>query len=480
MRLTRHPALRQTLLYALGILIMKGVSLFMLPYVAHHLSPEAFGRLEVLTSLAALGSLVVGFGLVDALYRFSADAADAVGRQRLAAQTLGLGLVLALMALVFALLCAQALTQLLPAQLHTTQVRLILLTLALEGAIAIPLGWLRLEARAGQFFLINTGKALLQAALVVWLLHLGHGLDGVLWAGFVAALLQALVLLHLQWRQSGIHLAWRRTLPLLRYGAPLVASGVIAFALTGLDRWLLADAIGPVALAHYALAAKFALIAALLLQPFGLWWFPKRFNVLRGPDGQAQAARFAAMGSALALLIAVVVGLGAPLVVAGLFPTDYAPAAHYAPWLVLLMALKEAAAYLNLGCYSGDSTRDQLYINLLGSAVGLLGMWLLLPGHGVAGLLLALFLAQGLRLWCFIAVSQRRLPLPYPARALALYALCALGALLLGAQVEAAVARAGLLLVAMLSLGWVGVWLRLLPGPRLGLAAQTRWEASRP
>ena len=55
---------KHTMLYDVSIALMKGVSLIMLPFFAHYLSPTDFGKLEVLSSL-------VGMGLEDFLYRFA-------------------------------------------------------------------------------------------------------------------------------------------------------------------------------------------------------------------------------------------------------------------------------------------------------------------------------------------------------------------------------------------------------------------------
>ncbi|MFB1035758.1 MAG: oligosaccharide flippase family protein, partial [Sinobacterium sp.] len=63
--------LHQSLYFALGIVIMKSVSMIMLPIVTHYLPPAGFGELELLLSISNFFTLLMGFGLVDALYRFA-------------------------------------------------------------------------------------------------------------------------------------------------------------------------------------------------------------------------------------------------------------------------------------------------------------------------------------------------------------------------------------------------------------------------
>jgi O-antigen/teichoic acid export membrane protein len=62
--------LNQSSLYGLSIFLMKGISLVMLPIYTSYLMPSDYGRLEVLVIFSNIISIVLGFGLVEALYRF--------------------------------------------------------------------------------------------------------------------------------------------------------------------------------------------------------------------------------------------------------------------------------------------------------------------------------------------------------------------------------------------------------------------------
>ena len=407
-------ALQQTLLYGLSIALMKGISLLMLPFITHYLDPTTFGRLEVLASLGMIGSVLIGMGLEDTLYRYAGSAQSQRERRRHAAEIFGLTLLIGTITLIAGWLIAPSLAQLLPGNPATIEVRWVLVVLALEGAIAVPLGWLRMQERHWAFFSATVGRTVLQALLVVVLLSQGGGVEEILFAGVVAALLQALYLGTLQLRESGIHFYHNRYRQLLRYSLPIVGSGVVAFALNGMDRWVLAQQTNLHTVAEYGVAAKFALAAVLLLQPFGMWWSPRRFQVLKQSNGPQQVCHYATLGMTLALIITAVVGLIAPLLIQQILPAAYSSAAHYVVWLVLAMAFKECGELVNIGCFNGESTHSQLLINLLAASIGILLMFPLSAHYGAEGMVATLVVAQGVRLLLPYRVSQYYLPLPYP------------------------------------------------------------------
>jgi len=459
--------LKQALFYGTSIVLMKGVSLLMLPFIAHHLSPEAFGRLEIISTLAIVGSILVGMGMDHTLFRFAGMSRDAHHRQRLAAGIFGLSLMIGCTAWIIGWFSAEFIANRMPGNPTPYELRLVISMLALEGCIAIPLGWLRMRNRAICFFLATTGRALAQALLVVILLNAGKGVAGVLEAGLIAAVAQALVLGYLHIRDTGLHPGRATGVRTFIYSLPLVGSGLMAFALNGLDRWILADHASLTDVAQFGVAAKFALAMVLLLQPFTMWWSPRRFDVLDAPEGQEKAVRFIALGIVLALIIAVFISLVSPLLISRLLPDSYAMAGQYAVGLVLVMFLREVSELVNAGCFIGKTTGTQLMINTTGAFVGIVGMLWWTPVYAVWGVILALLLAQALRLLLFFIVSQHFLPLSYPVRSLILMTIISSGWLILGSRTTTAGQQLLVIMMAMSTLSGTAILLGLIPLPEM-------------
>jgi O-antigen/teichoic acid export membrane protein len=458
------PPLRAAALYALAIAWGKGLSLAMLPLLTAHLTPAEFGRLELLASVAELAALLIGAGLVETLFRFGAAPGEPA--RRAAAEVTGLALLLSALSLALLLAFAAPLALLLPGGAAPSEVMLLGIAVAMGPLIGVTLGWLRLSGEPAGYAAAEVLRGTAQAALVAALVLAGFGVAGVLAGGAVVAVLATLVLLVRQLRRTGIALAppaWGR---LLAYGVPLIGSGLAGFALGTADRWVLAAHVAPATLGHYALAAKIALVAAFLTQPFELWWYPQRQRVLVAPDGAARTARIVGVGGAFVVLAAAAAAIGGPLLIAAATPAAYHPAAAFVPWLAAVVALQALGSLVNVGCYTGRTGGLPLLANGIAAVVAVIGYAALIPAFGVPGTLAATLLAQAVRFGVFLALSQRRAPIAYPLARIALLAGAAVAA---AAALQAAtpgLGAAALGALALTALAGLALALRLVELPR--------------
>lgn len=457
------PVLKQTLLYGSSMALMKGISLLMLPFITHQLPQAEFGKLEIISSIAALGSILVGLGLEDALYRFVGRCREEKERLTMAARIFTLTLMVCSLVMPVAWFATDSIGSDLPGGLTAYQLKLVLIMLALEGCIAVPLGWIRMQNRAMTFFCVAVGRAGFHAALTIAMLLAGRGVDGVLEAGVIAAVVQAAILSVIQIRETGIAFSSPVAKQSLVYSLPIMASGLMAFTLNGLDRWVLAEVSTLEDVAQFGVAAKFGLAVVLLLQPFGMWWMPKRFDVLYDVNGRERAARFTCYGIVAVMLIAVFVAFAAPIIIGLMLPGTYQLAAAFTVFLIIAALFKEMAELANLGSFAGDTTYAQMGINAVSAVLAVSTLWWWGNSYGVYGVLLALVFTQGVRFLLFYLVSQYLYRLPYPVGALTLCAVFCLFWLYVANHDWSMLEGIGLMIAALISTAFVAQKQGLLP-----------------
>ncbi|MCP5079820.1 MAG: lipopolysaccharide biosynthesis protein [Psychromonas sp.] len=402
--------LHQSLYFALGIVIMKSVSMIMLPIVTRYLPPAAFGELELLLSISNFATLLMGFGLVEALYRFAglgiSDEKE-IGRTVFTMASVSGSVVLLLSLLLIPLLQPYL------DNISLFDLQLVIILFSVEGCIAIPLAWLKMKEDAFSFFLLTTGKALLQALLTWILLREGYGITSVLLAGVTSSLLLVILLLRIQIKATGLGLNWLLVPQILRYGLPLTISALAAFAILGADRWVINLVSSTEQLGLYAVGKKLATISVMLMQPFILWWYPRRFKMLKEDNGRDTVAHTTSFGIALVICCSTMICLGSPLLFGTLIAQSYAQAMQYVPALALLYMIKQTAELANLGSYIGRSTWNVTLIDVFTALISVSCFYFLSERFKVPGVIAALLIAQCFRVTLFFITSQRALYLNY-------------------------------------------------------------------
>ena len=199
-------SLHQSVYFALGILIMKSVSLLMLPIVTHYLSPAQFGEIELLISISDFATILVGFGMAEALYRFAGLAEDDQKACTIGGTIFSVTMITGCIGMLVGLLIAPWLQQSLGGGITLWDVQLLVFLFAVDGMLVIPLSWLKLRENAIVFFLLTTSKAICMA-FVTWIyLRQGYGITSILLGGAISSALLVSVLFVMQYRQTGIRM----------------------------------------------------------------------------------------------------------------------------------------------------------------------------------------------------------------------------------------------------------------------------------
>ncbi|BCL70396.1 LPS biosynthesis protein [Vibrio nigripulchritudo] len=405
-------ALTQSAYYAVGIIMMKGVSLMMIPYLTRKLSLSEYGSLEALLLLADIGTIVFSFGLVNAMYRY-VGTAKGEEKRTLISNCFSLSAIFCVLGALLLIATVPLLVTLLPVVVSEYQILLLAVPTLLDGLITIPLTLMRMNELAKRFCVLNVGKALGQAFLMFVLLELGYGIDAVLISGAVSSSLLLLCLFGYQWQQMGRFGYLKHSKMLLQFSLPTLAGFLSMYMITGLDRWLLASYVGVEELAVYAIAVKFALILGLVLQPYSLWWFPNRISLLQQPDGKQICADKAMLGTNLGIFFGLGMILTVPGFIAFALPESYQLSSTIVVALLAINIIKNAGDYLNLGCYSGDSSQAQMWIQGICAVVATAGYFIFVPIYGLWGVVAVLGSAYTMRLLLLYSVSQSMEYLPY-------------------------------------------------------------------
>jgi len=208
---------------------------------------------------------------------------------------------------------------------------------------------------------------------------------------------------------------WRIYIDAVRYGLPLLATGLLAMAIEFAARYILNLYIDHAQLATYVIYAKLSsIVEVLIITPFGLWWPTERFLWLESKDGGRRFFRAVSVAMLVALLVAAgTLWLASDWVVSWFAP-GVPPNRHVALLLIFSMVARGMAYPLNVGALKEGKTHWNIYGALTAAVVNGALCFLLIPRFGIVGAAYATILSHICYTAFLTVISQRIHPVPLP------------------------------------------------------------------
>jgi O-antigen/teichoic acid export membrane protein len=404
--------------YTAASILSKVIAVALLPLYTRYLTQEDYGAAEVLFAAVVSASIIVRFGLIEAILRFYYLREEDSGRvvSSTFAGLFWLSTLGALLALPF----AGPLSELLlpdPEKLGGSAPELVRIAIAGLWVLTMwefMLTLFRLEERARAYFVTTILNVLAAIGLtVVLVVGLDEGARGLLIGSYASGGAFVLVLIALQWRRLSLRFDRALLRRLFRFGLPTMPAEVSLYALNFADRLIIARSLGLAEAGLYSLGVKFAQAVNVLVRGFQLAWPPLAYSIRDDDEARGVYA------TVVTLFVA-----GCAFVVAGMW--------LFSRWIVrALAAPKFFDSYEVIGLISAAVTLYALYLVLvvilgrtgrtefnLPAAVGALVVnvalnLVLVPSLGIVGAALALVASYLVVLGLMYVFTQRLFPVPY-------------------------------------------------------------------
>jgi O-antigen/teichoic acid export membrane protein len=444
--------------YTASSVFSKIIAVFLLPLYTALLDPTEYGKAEVLFGAVVAASIVVRFGVIEALLRFyylPEESGKRVVSTGFAAvfwaTTAG-----ALILLPFAVPISDALKSD-PGLVRIAIGGLWLLTLY-EYLVTL----FRLDERAKAYFFFTFANVLAAIPLTLILIAgFDEGARGLLLGSYASAIPFVLWLIFSERRR--LSLLWERSLlrRMLRFGVPTMPAELSLYSLIFVDRIVIVRYVGPAEVGLYALAFKFSQAIQVVVRGFQLAWPPLAYSIT--DDEEARRVYAVVLTAFVALSAFIVTGmwLEARWIVRILAASEFFRAYEAIGLLALGAALY--GIYLALLVVLGRTGRTEFNFPATLAALVVnvgLNLWLV-PIHGMVGAGVALVISYGVALILMLVFTQRLFPVPWQwARLAAIVGFSTVvvvaGELLLPTEGAVGLLSRAALWLALLPLLWFG------------------------
>jgi O-antigen/teichoic acid export membrane protein len=403
--------------YAVGLLLLRGMSFLLIPLYTRHLDRAEYGIVAVAASVTALLGVLGPLSLHGALARLYFNSESRPERKRIAGALWAATLVTALcLTLLLDLSGAQWTAALLPDVPFHPYIRLAIWTGFLTSFGQVPLSLLQIQERSGLYVKVTVASTLVTTMCIIWLVVVqGMGARGYVLGAFLGAALMAIPYSVLAAKRSTIGLRWDVTRAAFIYSLPLVPHALAGWVLELSDRALLQRFVSLADLGLYSLGYQLASLLTMVATAINLAWIPYMYGVVR--DRPETAASELSRMTTYYTAVLCCLGLGLALLggdaLRFLTEPEYHPAYQVVPWTALGLLL--CGLYLVPANLLFLKSRTGL-LPLVTVAAGLVNVGLLLwlaPRFGIMAGAWATAGGYAMMLLLVWIAARSAFPLPY-------------------------------------------------------------------
>jgi O-antigen/teichoic acid export membrane protein len=398
--------------YTAASIFSKLIAVALLPLYTRYLTTADYGYAEVLFAAVVAASIVIRFGVIEAVLRFYYKAGEEPSRVVATsfAALFWFGTAAALSALPFAEPISEALLD----RSAPDLARIAIAGLWVATLHEFLLTLFRLEERARAFFTVTIANVLAAIALTVALVvGADEGARGLLLGSYVsgAAFVLGLVVVH----RRRLSLRFERPLlrRMLRFGLPTMPAELSLYGLNFVDRIIILRSVGAAEAGLYSLAVKFAQAVNVLVRGFQLAWPPLAYSIR--DDDEARRAYAAVVTWFLAGCAFIVTGMWllARWIARALAAPEFFQS--YEAVGLISTAVTLYALYMVLLVILGRTGRTEFNFPATGAALAanvILNL-VLVPPLGIVGAGLALVASYLVVVALMYGFTQRLFPVPY-------------------------------------------------------------------
>ena len=422
---THRRIVRGAAAYATGSILQRAVAVLLLPLFTRILSPEEFGQIGILTTVAAAIGVLVSFGLETAVFRgYGRQAYEPQNAQRFL-NTVGGFAILAPngIAIAFSLIVAPVLAS--PLNIPLDALRLASLGAAwTASATVVPLAVLRSQERLSHYLSVTAvqlgATVAVTVLLVAWLdLAVTGWMLAYALSSFVL-LVAGLLILRFPWSLDFdlADLRWA-----LAFGLPLIPHALSHWGLSVSDRAILGAYVPTQEVGAYYLAYLLCLPISLIAIAMSQATQPIFAEADPTAGRLGELRRVIASHAVLIVLVGTAIALLGPPFVVQFLPSDYAMAATLMPWLALGTVLYGQYMMPTNGIIlMGGRTRYLWLITGVAAATNIGLNLIFVPSAGTLAAAINTTIGYGVLLVGVFLHMRRvcRPPLPYDGRRIAL------------------------------------------------------------
>lgn len=409
-----------TAIYGVSTILGRFLNFLLVPFYTNVLEPGDYGIVAYVYSLLAFVTVIYSYGMETAYFKYSSTLEIGSEKENFSTpflSLLGSSVVFSAIIVILASPVSGAI------HLPEAYDRVILYAagiLALDAVAIIPFASLRMEHKAGRFAAIKFLNILINVVMNILLLVVFRtGVEGIFISGLVASFLTLVLLAPTILRHFSIGFNRDLFRSLLKFGLPIIPSGLAAMAVQVIDRPILRALTNDATVGIYQANYRLGIFMMLIVSMYDYAWRPFYFSVAKEANAKEIFARvltyLVLFMSAIFLALTFYIGDIARLSFFGhhLIHPDYWSGLAIVPVVLLGYVFLGISTNMSAGIYIEKKTQLLPVVTFAGAITNVIVNYLLIPPSGMLGAAWATCLAYFIMAAIVYVMARRVYPVRY-------------------------------------------------------------------
>lgn len=402
--------LKHSGIYGFGTAIGQVIGFLLLPLYTRFLTPADYGLLSLIEITTGLIGIVVGIGISESLSRFYYDYHTEKERNVVITTAYGISALAICIAIPPCLISARYLSLYLFHTMEHQYIILIALISLLAGFhVDIGLTVLRIKAKSIIYVIISMINMVLLISLNIYFIAIAHlGIVGFFYSAIITRIANLFMLTIPILIRASLKFSPGLAAKMVTFSFPLIFSNIFRVMTNESDKYFINYFFSPFETGLYSISQKIGTsIHMLITLSFLQAYLPRRFEIMKNHDAGKTYASILEYYMLILCTIGLALSLFAPEVMRVMTTEKFYSAARYIPFVALSMIIFGMKYHFELGILIEKKTKYIAYINGVSSIINVFLNWLLIPGYGIWGAVVAINASYSIVTILNYLVSQR-------------------------------------------------------------------------
>lgn len=402
--------------YGLGSTIGKFLSLFLLPIYASVFTPEDYGSLDFILTIATIISIFGMLQIETGLQRFYYEYESEIDRNKLLSTSFVFTLILSLIVTLLSLPFIPFVNDNYFEGKYDIELFISLLVIIPSNLLGILFIDFRYKKKSILFMVINIALVLINALSSICAVKIfDMGILGVV-ACNTGTLFLIFCICFFIWFKDVKKLSVNNQMlkQMLSFGLPQFPARLGSISNSYINRFFMIGMLSVSAIGIYSVSLKIASGMQLVLSAFQLAWLPYMYELLSKPNHKKELIRSYKCILWILFYCVSLISIFSKDIVLLLTNESYIEAAKYAPILAYYYAFYILKETTDIGVNVAKKPKYTTYIYFIASVLNIVLLYFLTPIYGLYGVTFALLISNALLFFLTLFVSEKLYPIGFP------------------------------------------------------------------